>query len=60
MACLTKCVPDTYDGYTIRYHKYDTVGMERQLPRVSLEDLYITDVIQALRGVASGTDINAM
>ena len=33
---------------------------ERQLPRVSLEDLYITDVIQTLRGVAAGTDINAM
>jgi hypothetical protein len=33
---------------------------ERQLPRVSLEDLDITDVIQTLRGVAAGTDINAM
>ena len=33
---------------------------ERQLPRVSLEDLYITDVIQTLRGVVAGTDINAM
>ena len=32
---------------------------ERQLPRVSLEDLYITDVIQTLRGVATRTDINA-
>ena len=31
---------------------------ERQLPRVSLEDLDITDVIQTLR--ASGPDINAM
>ena len=27
---------------------------ERQLPRVNLEDLYITDVIQTLRGAAAG------
>ena len=33
---------------------------EQQLPRVSLEDLDITDGIQTLRGVADGTDINAM
>ena len=33
---------------------------KRQLPRVSLEDLDITDVIHTLRGVAAGTDINAM
>ena len=33
---------------------------ERQFPRVSLEDLDITDVIQTLRGVAAGKDINAM
>ena len=33
---------------------------ERQLPRVSLEDLDITDVIQTLRDVAAGTDINAI
>ena len=32
----------------------------RQIPRVSLEDLDITDVIQTLRDVAAGTDINAM
>ena len=33
---------------------------ERQLPRVTLEDLEVSDVIQTLRGVAAGTDINAM
>ena len=33
---------------------------ERLLPRVTLEDLEINDVIQTLRGVSSGTDINAM
>ena len=33
---------------------------ERQLSRVSLEYLDITDVIQTLGGVAAGTDINAM
>ena len=33
---------------------------ERQLPRVSLEDLDITDVIQTLRDVAAWTDINAI
>ena len=33
---------------------------ERQLSRVSLEDLDITDVIQTLKGVAAGTDINAI
>ena len=27
---------------------------ERQLPRVPLEDLYITDVIKTLRGVVTG------
>ena len=59
MAYLTKRVPATYDGYTIRYHHRMTRS-ERQLPRVSLEDLDITDVIQTLRGVAAGTDINAM
>ena len=33
---------------------------ERQLPRVTLEDLEVNDVIQTLRGVSAGTDINAM
>ena len=33
---------------------------ERQLPRVTLEDLEVSDAIQTLRGVAAGTDINAM
>ena len=33
---------------------------ERQLPRVALDDeLKISNVIQTLRGVAAGTDINA-
>ena len=30
------------------------------LPRVTLDDLEVTDVIQTLRGVAAGYDINAM
>jgi len=32
---------------------------ERQLPRVILDELEISDVIQTLRGVAAGKDINA-
>ena len=31
---------------------------KRQLPRVTLDELEISDVIQTLRGVAAGTDIN--
>jgi len=33
---------------------------ERQLSRVTLEDLEVSDVIQILQGIAAGTDINAM
>ena len=32
---------------------------ELQIPRVKLDELEISDVIQTLRGVAAGTDINA-
>ena len=32
--------------------------LERQLPHVTLDELEISDVIQTLRGVTAGTDIN--
>ena len=55
MARVEKRVSDSYDGCTVRNHR-----SERQLPSVTLEDLEVSDVIQTLRGVAAGTDINAM
>jgi len=35
-----------------------TTWSERQLPRVTLDELEISDVIKTLRGVAAGMDIN--
>ena len=55
--------PALRNVFTIRSmdSQYGIISMtrlERQLSRVSLENLDITDVIQTLRGVAAGTDIN--
>ena len=58
MARVKERVSDSYDGCTIRNHKYESVGMTTTM--VTLGDLEVSDVIQTLRAVAAGTDINAM